>query len=86
MKTFLRWAGSKRQLLPELKKYIPDRYERYVEPFAGSACLFFDIGPAAAIIGDINSDLIDTYKTIQRQWKKVAEKSFWGHIFICQKL
>lgn len=73
MKTFLRWAGSKRQLLPELKKYIPDRYERYVEPFAGSACLFFDIGPAAAIIGDINSDLIDTYKTIQRQWKKVAE-------------
>lgn len=73
MKTFLRWAGSKRQLLPELKKHIPDRYERYVEPFAGSACLFFDIGPDAAIIGDINGDLIDTYKTIQRHWKKVAE-------------
>jgi len=73
MKTFLRWAGSKRQMLPELKKYIPDTYERYVEPFAGSACLFFDISPAAAIIGDINSDLINTYKTIQRHWKKVAE-------------
>jgi DNA adenine methylase len=74
MKTFLRWAGSKRQLLPELKKHIPDRYERYVEPFAGSACLFFDLNPAAAVIGDINSDLIDTYETIKTSWKRVAEE------------
>jgi DNA adenine methylase len=73
MKTFLRWAGSKRQLLPHLKKYIPNTYDRYVEPFAGSACLFFDLSPTAALIGDINSDLIETYRAIQRYWEKVAE-------------
>jgi DNA adenine methylase len=72
MKTFLRWAGSKRQLLPHLKKYIPSTYKRYIEPFAGSACLFFDLAPSAAIIGDVNSDLINTYKTIRRHWKQVA--------------
>jgi DNA adenine methylase len=69
MKPFLRWAGSKRQLLPQIKKHIPASFERYVEPFAGSASLFFDLAPPAAIIGDINSELIQTYRTIQRSWK-----------------
>src|SRR5437870_1571879 len=39
-KPFLRWAGSKRQLLPTLETYWPGDSVRYVEPFAGSARLF----------------------------------------------
>ena len=72
MKPFLRWAGSKRQLLPDLKKFIPRSFNRYIEPFAGSACLFFDIAPQTGILGDINSELIDTYKAIRKNWQKVA--------------
>ena len=34
---------------------------RYVEPFAGSARLFFRLEPEKALLGDINSDLISTY-------------------------
>jgi DNA adenine methylase len=62
---FLRWAGSKKQLLPELSKYWNESYNRYVEPFAGSACLFFRLKPKAAILGDINQDLISTYLEVK---------------------
>lgn len=62
---FLRWAGSKKQLLPNLSEYWNGSYKRYVEPFAGSACLFFQIKPSKAILGDINKELIATYTEVK---------------------
>ena len=64
-KPFLRWAGSKRQLLNRLVTFWPGGDTRYVEPFAGSACLFFEIEPASALIGDINADLMATYRVVR---------------------
>src|SRR5712664_3582854 len=58
---FLRWAGSKRRLLPVLQTFWTKQHKRYVEPFAGSACLFFAIRPPKAILGDLNPELIATY-------------------------
>jgi len=58
---FLRWAGSKRRLLPILKNFWTKKHKRYVEPFAGSACLFFALKPPKAILGDLNPELIATY-------------------------
>ena len=58
---FLRWAGSKRRLLPTLQTFWTNKHKRYVEPFAGSACLFFAIKPPKAILGDLNPELIATY-------------------------
>jgi DNA adenine methylase len=58
---FLRWAGSKRRLLPTLQTFWTKKHKRYVEPFAGSACLFFAIKPPKAILGDLNPELIATY-------------------------
>ena len=63
-KPFLRWAGSKRQIVKRLGEYWPGGNTRYVEPFAGSACLFFELEPCTAILGDINSDLIEMYKVV----------------------
>jgi DNA adenine methylase len=68
----LRWAGSKRKLLPELMRHVPEAFERYVEPFAGSGCLFFSLRPRKAVLGDINSELIETYRTIAKHPKLVA--------------
>ena len=62
---FLRWAGSKHQLLPLLRDYWPGGDTKYIEPFAGSARLFFNIEPTMAIIGDINSDLINVYDVVR---------------------
>ena len=62
---FLRWAGSKRQIVPTLARYWKVGFKRYVEPFAGSACLFFSLNPPSAILGDLNVDLISTYLEIK---------------------
>jgi DNA adenine methylase len=62
---FLRWAGSKRQLLPSLTEIIGDNFERYVEPFAGSACVFFRLLPHRALLGDINPELMHTYTELK---------------------
>ena len=65
MKPFLRWAGSKAQLLPAIKPYWQPKYHRYVEPFCGSACLFFSIQPQAALLSDLNDELICTLAQVQ---------------------
>ncbi|MGH9496676.1 MAG: DNA adenine methylase [Candidatus Sulfotelmatobacter sp.] len=65
MTTFLRWAGSKRRLIPRLMEVVPPNFDRYVEPFAGSACLFFALRPPRAILGDINGDLVDCYRALK---------------------
>ena len=62
---FLRWAGSKRQHLPLLRSFWSDNFSRYVEPFAGSAALFFNISPSRALLGDVNKELVTTFKTVR---------------------
>jgi len=64
-KPFLKWAGGKTQLLPELRKYIPTNYDRYIEPFIGGGAFFFDLCPKEAIISDSNEELIITYKIVR---------------------
>ncbi len=69
-----RWAGSKRKLLPTLLAYCPAEFNTYIEPFAGSACLFFLLQPHRAILGDFNAQLIETYRTVARAPHAVAAK------------
>ncbi len=62
----LRWAGSKRYLLEELALHSYPNFTRYVEPFAGSACLFFRLAPQSAILGDNNIELINLYRCVRK--------------------
>jgi DNA adenine methylase len=64
---FLRWAGSKRRLLPKLMPYWPDSCTRYVEPFAGSAALFFALKPPLAVLSDTNGELVRTLSTARER-------------------
>lgn len=73
-KSFLRWAGSKKQLLPLLSRFARYRYDRYVEPFAGSACLFFSLAPKRAILSDINEELMLTFQEVKKDSKQVSER------------
>lgn len=70
---FLRWAGSKRQIVPILAQYWNGGFQRYVEPFAGSACLFFYLSPRAALLGDINNELLATYGIVRHRYQKVSQ-------------
>jgi len=74
-KPFLRWAGSKRALLPLLKRHVPRRFGKYIEPFAGSACLFFEMAPNRAVLADLNDRLIDTYRAVAQNPGRVS-----GHL------
>jgi DNA adenine methylase len=80
MKTCIRWAGSKKALLPHLRRYCSEIKCRYIEPFCGSACLFFDVEPREAILGDINSELITTYRAIKLDTSNVIECLKRSHI------
>ena len=64
-KPFLRWAGSKRKQIPRLREFWNADYERYVEPFAGSACFFFSLCPRKALLADKNADLIETFELVR---------------------
>lgn len=62
--SFLKWVGSKRVLVPELLKRIPEKFGRYYEPFVGGGSLFFALNPERAVLGDLNVDLIEVYRSI----------------------
>jgi DNA adenine methylase len=74
LKALLRWAGSKRQLLPKLSSYWHRDFGRYIEPFAGSAALFFHLEPSSAILGDLNSELTRTYSTLEADTDAVLDR------------
>ncbi len=73
-KPFVKWAGGKTQLLDKIDKSIPAILKKvksiYIEPFVGGGAVLFHIlnnypNFEKVVINDINTDLIDTYKTIK---------------------
>ncbi len=70
----VKWVGGKRQLLDELKKYTPIKFNTYYEPFFGGGASLFDIQPNMAVINDLNADLITTYKVIKNNVDELIEK------------
>ena len=61
---FVKWAGGKRQLLKQIRERMPQKYNKYYEPFVGGGAVVFDLLPERAIINDINKALINTYQQI----------------------
>jgi DNA adenine methylase len=70
---FIKWAGGKRQLLPQLRRYVPERFGRYYEPFVGGGALFFELRPTNAVLTDVNERLIRTYRGVQNDVEGVIE-------------
>ncbi|MDR1743181.1 MAG: DNA adenine methylase [Dysgonamonadaceae bacterium] len=79
-KPFLKWAGGKTQLIPDIEKTLPVNITQtkftYIEPFVGSGAVLFWVlnnfpNLKKAVINDINEDLINTYKTIADKPKEL---------------
>jgi len=72
---FLKWAGGKSQLLPEIERRLPEglktgEIDTYIEPFVGGGAVFFYIAQRYEEIKkfylfDINNDLVKCYNAIK---------------------
>jgi DNA adenine methylase len=70
VRPFIKWAGGKGQLLPQLEQRLPRHFQRYHEPFVGGAALFFHLYNAgrlrdSAVLSDYNPELILCYQVIR---------------------
>jgi DNA adenine methylase Dam len=64
-KPFLKWAGGKTQMIPDLLKFAPAKFNKYIEPFIGGGALYFNINHPKSIISDLNEELVITYKQVK---------------------
>ncbi len=61
----LKWVGGKRQILAEIKRYVPKSFSAYYEPFLGGGAVLFELQPKKALVNDINSELMNVYQVIK---------------------
>ncbi len=74
IRPFVKWAGGKGSLIPQLNNFYPYELqngviERYIEPFVGGGAVLIDIlqkyNIKEAYAFDINIDLINSYNVIK---------------------
>ena len=75
---FVKWAGGKTQLLPEIRKHYPHGIKKYCEPFVGGGAVLFDVlqkcRPEEVLINDINAELINTYAEIKNNCELLIQQ------------
>jgi DNA adenine methylase len=72
----LRWAGSKRATASSLAQFWRPQFGKYIEPFCGSAALFFKLAPEKAVLADINRELVVFYETVSTRPVEVYRKFY----------
>lgn len=70
----VKWAGGKRQLLSALMSSCPVTFNRYFEPFAGGAALFFALACPGSYLSDTNGDLMQLYETVRDHMDPLVER------------
>lgn len=68
LRPIIRWAGGKRQLLPEIHSLLPKGFDYYVEPFLGGAAvaLSLPLKGKPVMASDLNKELINFYQIVQK--------------------
>lgn len=88
VKTFVKWAGGKSQLLNDIRAKYPEKIDKYCEPFVGGGAVLLDVlansQPKEVLINDINAELANTYSQIKGNVDELIEMlfemqdSFWA--------
>ncbi len=84
MKPLVKWAGGKRQLLPEIMGLVSSlSWDTYFEPFAGGLALLVKLHSQGrigkAFISDLNPELINLYSVVKNvpmellEWMEAEE-------------
>jgi DNA adenine methylase len=73
----LKWAGGERQLIPEILELFPSNYRQraYHEPFFGSGAVFFNIKSMNGTINDINSRLMNFYRSVRDYPERLIDQA-----------
>lgn len=72
------WLGGKRRLADIIIPRFP-AHKCYVEVFAGGAALYFMRPPAEVeVINDINGDLVNLYRVVQRHLEEFVRQFKWA--------
>lgn len=72
---FLKWAGGKRALVPDIVPRLPQTFNEYWEPFLGGGAVFFALADriGRANLSDLNSDLMETYTVVRDDPESLIE-------------
>lgn len=68
MNPVLKYRGGKSREIVNFIKYIPDDFDRYIEPFLGGGAVYFYLEPDNAILNDINTRLMTFYRHLRDQY------------------
>lgn len=61
----LKWIGNKQRFAPEITRYVPLDYHRYIEPFVGAGAMLGALAPHAGLAGDVLKPLIEIWRLVQ---------------------
>lgn len=65
----VKWAGGKRQLLPQLEVLFPKKFNNYHEPFVGAGSVVFYLMQTRKMkkvfVSDVNEELINVYEIVR---------------------
>lgn len=66
-KPFIKWAGGKSQLIPQMSTWFPprDQINRYFEPFLGGGAVFFYLQHSKSHLSDTNKNLVEMYDVVK---------------------
>ncbi len=69
----LKWVGSKQRSAGEIISYFPESFERYFEPFLGSAGVLATLAPRLAFGSDVFAPLIEIWQTLHDSPERLKE-------------
>jgi DNA adenine methylase len=70
----IKWAGGKEAELKHILPNLPEKFERYFEPFVGGGAVYFSISANSMFINDKSEELMALYRFIQRGDPEFFEK------------
>ena len=71
MNPVLKYRGGKSREIPRFLQYIPDDFDRYIEPFLGGGASYFYLEPEVAIINDVNERLMLFYRQLRDNYPEM---------------
>lgn len=71
LKPMIKYRGGKSRELRHLLEWVPDTFDRYIEPFFGGGALYFALAPDNAVINDLNARLMSFYDDVADRYDRM---------------